>query len=178
MVTITSRPQIASEIGTTRLNAFVCPARYAAARTSRICSVAYAVDDRASEAKIARAVFLVSRSCAKRAVLIGLPTRRRFNEAIFYRRAANSLVNGGAKNATVCGLLKRRLWPNAHLRGACCFFIPDDQNTRLSVPYIMPLPLKVQRPRCVVEPSGKHSALEKNLALKRKAGGALPQAPP
>ena len=35
--------------------------------------MAYAVDESASEAKIAKAVFLVSLSCAKRAVLIGLP---------------------------------------------------------------------------------------------------------
>src|ERR1700716_2699372 len=100
MATITSRIAIAIEIGITRLNASVCPATYAAANTSRICSVAYAVDDSASEAKIARAVFLVSRSCAKRAVLIGLPTNRRFNEAIFYRGSQLPPLNGGAKNAT------------------------------------------------------------------------------
>ena len=74
---------IAIEIGTTRLKELVWPAIYAAAKTNKICSVAYAVEDSASEAKIASAVFFVSRSCAKRAVLIGLPTSRRFNEAIF-----------------------------------------------------------------------------------------------
>src|SRR2546430_16196036 len=85
MVTLTSRTQIAIEIGTTLPNALLWPTRYAAASTRSICSVAYAVEESASEAKIASAVFLVSRSCAKRAVLIGLPTSRRFKEAIFLR---------------------------------------------------------------------------------------------
>jgi hypothetical protein len=83
--TISSRP-MAIEMGTTLENALTWPATYAAAKTSRICSVAYAVEERASEAKIASAVFLVSRSCAKRAVLIGLPTSRRLKEAIFCLR--------------------------------------------------------------------------------------------
>src|SRR5260221_5002299 len=101
-------------MGTTRLKASAWPATYAAARTSRICSVAYAVEDRASEAKIARAVFLVSRSCAKRAVLIGLPTSRRFNEAIFHRNN-KSVAGARRENATACLLPKRRLW-RAHTR--------------------------------------------------------------
>src|SRR5438046_10723111 len=83
--TISSRP-MAIEMGTTLENALTWPATYAAARTSRICSVAYAVEESASEAKIASAVFLVSRSCAKRGVLIGIPTSRRFKEAIFLRQ--------------------------------------------------------------------------------------------
>ena len=84
MVTITSSRQIAIEIGTTLPNGSPWPTKYAAASTRSICSVAYAVEDSASDAKIARAVFLVSRSCAKRAVLIGLPSSKRFREAIVY----------------------------------------------------------------------------------------------
>src|SRR5712691_291289 len=76
------------EIGMTRENAsaWLMGATYAAARTRRISSVAYAVEESASDEKTASAVFLVSRSCVKRSVLIGLPTSRRFNEAIFSLR--------------------------------------------------------------------------------------------
>src|SRR5882724_6165275 len=116
MVTITSSRQIAIEIGTTLPNGSPWPTKYAAASTSRICSVAYAVDDSASEAKIARAVFLVSRSCAKRAVLIRLPTNTRFNEAIFHcgSRTYSSVAALKMPQRTLC---KRRLWRSEHLRG-------------------------------------------------------------
>src|SRR5437588_5469383 len=122
MVTITSRTEIAIEIGTTLPNASLWPTRYAAANTSSICSVAYAVDDSASEAKIARAVFLVSRSCAKRAVLIGLPTSRRFNEAIFHRGSKLTLLSA-QKCHSVQLCEKRQLWRTAHPMVACCFIV-------------------------------------------------------
>src|SRR6266850_2765479 len=105
MVTITSRMQIAIEIGTTLPNASLWPARYAAASTRSICSVAYAVEDSASDAKIARAVFLVSRSCAKRAVLIGLPSSKRFNEAIFSLRQP-ALQQSKREKMPQCAALK------------------------------------------------------------------------
>jgi hypothetical protein len=89
----------------------------------------------------------------------------------FFIAAANSLVDGDAKNATVCGLVKRRLWPSAHLRVVCCFFMLDDQDTHSSVPYIMSLPLKVQRSRSVIQLREKHSTREKNWALKEKRAG-------
>jgi hypothetical protein len=53
---------IAIVIGTTYVNALGWPKAKATANTSRISSVAYAVDDNASEAKTARPVFFVSRS--------------------------------------------------------------------------------------------------------------------
>src|SRR5438045_9764407 len=98
---------IAIDIGTTRLNASACPATYAAARTSRIRSVAYAVDESASDAKIASAVFFVSRSCVKRAVLIGLPTSRRFREAIVYLSSGPLLA---ALKMPQRGSRKGQLW--------------------------------------------------------------------
>ena len=55
------------------------------ARTSRISSVAYAVDESASEEKTASAVFLVSLSCDACSVLNALPTSNRLIAvAIFY----------------------------------------------------------------------------------------------
>src|SRR5438132_7498508 len=130
---------IAIEIGTTRLKELVWPAIYAAAKTNKICSVAYAVDDSASEAKIARAVFLVSRSCAKRAVLIGLPTSRRFNEAIFHRCSKLTLLSA-QKCHSVQLCEKRRLWRTAHPMVACCFIVLNKPKL-VSVPYIRALPL-------------------------------------
>src|SRR5947208_8600941 len=114
--------QIAIEMGITRLKASVWPATYAAASTRRICSVAYAVDDSASEAKIARAVFLVSRACAKRAVLIGLPTSRSFNEAIFHRGSKLTLLSA-QKCHSVQLCEKRQLWRTANPMVHCCFIV-------------------------------------------------------
>src|SRR5438445_413788 len=47
-------------------------------RTSRISSVAYATDDRASEEKTARAIGTRSRSSWKRSVSRGVPRNQRF----------------------------------------------------------------------------------------------------
>src|SRR5262245_31837773 len=49
--------------------------------TSRISSVAYATEDRGSEANTARATVLLRRSCRACASGIGLPTTRRFTRA-------------------------------------------------------------------------------------------------
>ncbi len=49
----------------------------AVTKASKISSVAYAVDDMASEEKTGRAYFLGRRSCISSAVAIGLPTRPR-----------------------------------------------------------------------------------------------------
>ena len=51
----------------------------ASTTTSRISSVAYAVDDSASEAKTASAVGLERRSCRDCAVGRGVPTNSRFS---------------------------------------------------------------------------------------------------
>src|SRR2546426_1984210 len=136
--------QIAIEMGITRLKASVWPATYAAASTRRICSVAYAVEDRASEAKIARAVFLVSRSCAKRAVRIGLPTSRRFNEAIFYR-GSKLLSYGGAKKCHSVRSVKRRLWLKRPPTRGLGLHLSKANKFEFIVPYSMPLFLKIQR---------------------------------
>src|SRR5436190_23607542 len=112
--TISSRP-MAIEMGTTLENALTWPATYAAARTNRICSVAYAVEDSASDAKIASAVFLVSRSCVKRSVLIGLPTSKRFNEAIFWLRPQGPNQLGRAKRCHSVQLSKSADCGEAHL---------------------------------------------------------------
>ena len=51
-------------------------------RTRRISSVAYAVDERASEAKTASATFLESRSWRARESGIGAPTTKRFKRLV------------------------------------------------------------------------------------------------
>src|SRR6266849_1348277 len=104
------------EIGMTRENAsaWLMGATYAAASTRRISSVAYAVEESASDEKTASAVFLVIRSCVKRSVLIGLPTSKRFNEAILVA-AARSRPTRGAKRCHSMQLSKSADCGEAHL---------------------------------------------------------------
>src|SRR5712691_5329921 len=108
------------EIGMTRENAsaWLMGATYAAASTRRISSVAYAVEDSASDAKIASAVFLVSRSCVKRSVLIGLPTSKRFKEAIFSLPQQGAINLGRKKMPQHAAFQKRRLWRSAPIGGS------------------------------------------------------------
>jgi hypothetical protein len=73
------------------------------------------------------------------------------------------------KAATVAQALTRGV--------ACCFFMLDDQDTRRSVPYIMPLPLKVND-GVVSSSQRENRSTRKKVGVKKKAGGALPQAPP
>src|SRR5712691_11899196 len=113
------------EIGMTRENAsaWLMGATYAAASTRRISSVAYAVEESASDEKTAKAVFLVSRSCVKRSVLIGLPTSKRFNEAIFsLRQQAHAYVGRAKKCHSVQLCEKRRLWRSAPIGGPAASF--------------------------------------------------------
>src|SRR5215831_14786953 len=98
---------------------------YAAARTSRISSVAYAVEESASEEKTASAVFFVNRSCAKRAVLIGLPSSRRFRDAIVY--ALSRTAQSRAKNATAW-LTNRPTVATHATRGARYFSIRTNRS--------------------------------------------------
>src|SRR5712692_12042771 len=111
------------EIGMTRENAsaWLMGATYAAASTRRISSVAYAVEESASDEKTASAVFLVSRSCVKRSVLIGLPTSKRFNEAIFSSRQQAFDHVRRAKKCHSVQLSKSADCGVAHLSVACCF---------------------------------------------------------
>src|SRR5260370_30018575 len=97
------------EIGMTRENAsaWLMGATYAAASTRRISSVAYAVEESASDEKTASAVFFVSRSCVKRAVLIGLPTSRRFNEAIFSLRQVDHRVRPAREKMPQCAAFSK-----------------------------------------------------------------------
>src|SRR6266851_3317724 len=113
------------EIGMTRENAsaWLMGATYAAASTRRISSVAYAVEESASDEKTARAVFFVSRSCVKRAVLIGLPTSRRFNEAIFSLRQP-ALQDSKREKMPQCAALKSADCGGAYLMAACCSLYP------------------------------------------------------
>src|SRR5919204_5514144 len=62
-----------AEIGTTYPSAAVP----STASTSRICSVAYATDEIASDESTASAVFLFRRSCSSRSEASGRPTRTR-----------------------------------------------------------------------------------------------------
>jgi hypothetical protein len=73
-----SSTAIATETGITYVNEAPEVAVAATASTSRISSVAYAVEESASEEKTARAVFFVRRSCDASSVLSALPTNSRF----------------------------------------------------------------------------------------------------
>jgi len=68
------------EMGTTYENDWPCVATAATASTSKISSVAYAVEESASEEKTASAVFFDNRSCIACSVLFGLPTRKRLSD--------------------------------------------------------------------------------------------------
>src|SRR5215471_16998344 len=70
---------MAKEIGSVRWRAAVP----ASTSTSKISSVAYATEDRASEEKTASAIVLVSRSCRAWASDIGAPTSHRFTRLVF-----------------------------------------------------------------------------------------------
>lgn len=130
--------------------------------------MAYAVEESASDEKTASAVFLVNRSCAKRAVLIGLPTSRRFNEAIFHQ-GSKLILNGGAKNATVCAWQSGDCGDAPTYGVVCCFIYSKTNNFEfIFVPYIKPLPGKVQRLsfRAQVGPAEVRASALKNLGPK------------
>src|SRR5229473_5938041 len=114
------------EIGMTRENAsaWLMGATYAAASTRRISSVAYAVEESASDEKTASAVFLVIRSCVKRSVLIGLPTSKRFNEAILVA-AARSRPTRAQKDATACSFPKAPTVAKRTYWWPCCFILSN-----------------------------------------------------
>ena len=69
------------ETGITYRNESACPAATATASTSNISSVAYAVDDKASDENTANATFFVRRSCTACSVRSALPTSKRLNRA-------------------------------------------------------------------------------------------------
>src|SRR5215471_20302751 len=66
-----------NEIGTTYRKAYDCPNATATASTSRISSVAYAVEESASEEKTANAVFLLSLSWEACSEVSALPIKKR-----------------------------------------------------------------------------------------------------
>ena len=110
---------------------------------------------------------MVSRSCAKRAVLIGLPTSRRFNEAIFFA-APNFLFKGGAKNATAyayqsgdCGAAPtQKVVP-------CLIYFKAITFEFIVVPYIMPLSGKVNGLLKQGNSRQKREAIFKKLEAKK-----------
>ena len=75
---MTSNTQTTMAIGTSGLNAEP-PIKACESNTTRISSVAYAVDDNASDAKTGNAISLRSRWCCASVLEIGRPTRIRFN---------------------------------------------------------------------------------------------------
>ena len=77
---------IATVMGTTRENAATPTA---GTRTRRISSVAYAVDEMASDESTASAVFLESRSCSRRSLARGRP-----NRSVLMRRTGIGIYGG------------------------------------------------------------------------------------
>src|SRR5262245_4964174 len=99
--TTVSSPAIAREIGSVRWRAAVP----ASTSTSRISSVAYATEDRASDEKTASAIVLVRRSCRAWASDIGAPTSHRFSRVVFMQgRASRRSSTAGGDSAGSCGL--------------------------------------------------------------------------
>src|SRR5262245_46754947 len=82
---------MAAETGTTLVTA---PAP-STARTTRICSVAYATDEIASEERTASAVVLLRRSCSILSVASGRPTSSRLRRTAVPGRVFTQLLEAG-----------------------------------------------------------------------------------
>src|SRR3954453_12280387 len=91
-----------------------CPAATATARTSNISSVAYAVEDNASDENTARATFFVSRSSIACSVLSALPTSTRLI------RAKKLIRDGGRKSGPAPKETTRAIG-DSRLIGRCAF---------------------------------------------------------
>lgn len=81
-------------IGTNGRNA-AAPALAPIKVTTRISSVAYAVDEIASDANTGNAIFFERRWCASSSLEMGLPMRNFFNEAIDRPRGIYNCADEG-----------------------------------------------------------------------------------